>query len=207
MPHPTPLRARLGRGLDRMGKVFNLGPARRRATWVIGVAALVGTIPTNAYAATQGTQGATSTGTVAISASVPSRVRITGLADVAFTNQDPSTSASNAQNVCVWSNTATKGYSITATGSGTAGAFTLTNGSTAVPYTIQWNESSGQTSGSALTSGTAETGLNSTATHHQCSSGPAASASLIVGIASVDLSAMEAASNYTGTLTLVVAPE
>jgi hypothetical protein len=190
-----------------MSKVLNRRPARRCAAWAMGVAALAGIIPTNAYAATQGTQGATSTGTVAISASVPSRVRITGLVDVAFTNQDPSTAASNAQNVCVWSNTATKGYSVTATGSGTAGAFTLTNGSTTVPYSVQWNESSAQTSGSALTSGTAGTGLNSTATHNQCAAGPAASASLIVGIASADLSGMEAASNYTGTLTLVVAPE
>src|SRR5262245_5627324 len=75
-----------------------------------------------ALAATQGNLGATSTGSVAITASVPSRVRITGLADVAFTNQDPGTDASNAQDVCVWSNTATKGYTITATGSSAAGA-------------------------------------------------------------------------------------
>src|SRR3546814_1094060 len=46
--------------------------------------------PGAALAATQGSLGATSTGTVSISASVPARVRISGLADVAFTNQDRS---------------------------------------------------------------------------------------------------------------------
>ncbi len=81
-----------------------------------------------AMAATQGTLGATSTGSVAISASVPNRARITGLTDVAFTSQDPNTAASNAQSICVWSNTATKGYTVTASGSGTSSAFTLSGG-------------------------------------------------------------------------------
>ena len=81
-----------------------------------------------ALAASQGTLGTTSTGSISIGASVPNRVQISNLADVSFTNQDPSVAASNAQNVCVWSNSSTKGYNITATGSGAANAFTLSNG-------------------------------------------------------------------------------
>lgn len=161
----------------------------------------------SAQAATQGTLGATSTGSVSISASVPSRVRISGLSDVGFTNVDPSTDAADAQNVCVWSNTSTKGYGITATGSGAGSAFTLANAALTVPYTVEWNGSSGQTSGLSLASGTALTGLTSTATNATCSAGPAASASLIVKIAAADLQGMEAAMSYTGTLTLVVSPE
>lgn len=167
-------------------------------------AALMGTA---AQAATQGTLGATSTGTVAISASVPNRARITGLTDVAFTSQDPNTAASSAQNVCVWSNTATKGYTVTATGSGAANAFTLANGSLTVPYSVQWSATSGQTSGTALATGTASAGLVSTATQQICSSGPSTSASLIVGIGTADLGGMQAATSYTGTLTLVVTPQ
>ena len=163
--------------------------------------------PGVAAAATQGSLGATSTGSVSISASVPARARISGLTDVAFTNQDPATAASSAQNVCVWSNTATRGYSITATGDGTANAFTLAGASTTVPYTVQWNASSGQTSGSALTAGTALGGLVSTATQQACSSGPASSASLIVGMSAATLQTMQATTNYTGVLTLVVAPQ
>ena len=158
-------------------------------------------------APTQGTLGATSTGIINISASVPNRARITGLVDVAFTNQDPNTAASSNQDVCVWSNTATKGYTITATGSGSGNIFTLSNGSGTVPYSVEWAGSSGQTSGTALAAGTASASLTSTAVDPTCSSAPAASASLIVKMVPADLGTMSAGSNYTGTLTLVVTPQ
>lgn len=161
----------------------------------------------NALAATQGSLGTTSTGSVTINASVANRVQLTGLTDVAFLNQDPAVAAANAQNVCVWSNTSTKGYFITATGSGTGSAFTLANGALTVPYTVEWSGSSGQTSGTALAAATALHGLTSTATSPACSSGPGSTASLIVRISTTDLAAMQAATTYTGTLTLVVAPE
>lgn len=174
-------------------------------TSAAALAALAGS--TAANAATQGSLGATSTGTVSISASVPNRVRISGLSDVAFTNVDPSVNASNAQNVCVWSNTSTRGYRITASGSGAANAFTLANAALTVPYTVEWAATTGQTSGTALATGTALTGLTSLATNSNCASGPASSASLVVRIASTDLQTMNAATSYTGTLTLLVAPE
>jgi hypothetical protein len=160
-----------------------------------------------ASAATQGSFGATSTGSISISASVPSRVQISGLTDVAFTNQDPSTAASNAQNTCVWSNTSTKGYSITATGSGASNAFTLANGALTVPYTVQWANTSGQTSGTALTTATALTGQTSTATSPTCVSAPSTTASLVIGISAANLSSMQASTTYSGTLTLLVQPE
>jgi hypothetical protein len=160
-----------------------------------------------ALAASQGTLGSTSTGSLSISASVPNRIQLTGLTDVAFTNQDPSTAASNAQNLCVWANTSTKGYNVTATGSGSGGAFTLDKGAVTVPYSVEWSASSGAASGAALAAGTALTGLVSTATNPTCSAGPASSASLIVSLSATDLQSMQAATSYTGTLTLVVAPE
>jgi hypothetical protein len=160
-----------------------------------------------ALAATQGSLGATSTGSISIGASVPNRVQLTGLSDVSFANQDPATPASNAQNVCVWSNTATKGYNVTASGSGAASAFTLASGAATVPYSVEWAGSSGQASGTGLTSGSALTGLTSTATSATCASGASSSASLIVKISTASLQTMQAATTYTGTLTLVVAPE
>jgi hypothetical protein len=160
-----------------------------------------------ADAATQGSLGSTSTGTLSVSVSVPNRVQLSGLTDVAFTNQDPSVAASSAQNVCVWSNTNIRGYNVNATGSGTAGAFTLANAALTVPYSVEWAGSSGSASGTALAAGTALTGLTSTATNASCSSGPSSTASLIVKIAAADLQSMQAATSYTGTLTLVVAPE
>ncbi|MBO0749787.1 MAG: hypothetical protein J2O44_05080 [Porphyrobacter sp.] len=158
-------------------------------------------------AATQGSLGATSTGTVSISASVPNRARITGLTDVTFANQDPNTAASSAQDVCVWSNTATKGYTIKATGSGASSAFTLSNGTTTVPYSVEWAATSGQTSGTALTAGTASSSLTSGAVDQTCSSAPTASATLLVKIGTTDLGGMTAGGSYTGTLTLLVTPQ
>ncbi len=161
-----------------------------------------------AFAATNGSFGPTSTGSVTINASVPGRVRISGLKDVTFSNVDPSVAASNAQNVCVWSNTTTRGYSITATGSGAASAFTLAGGALPVAtYTVGWAPTSGQTSGTSLTAGAALTGQTSTAINSDCSTGPSASASLVVSMGTPTLQSMTAGVTYTGTLTLVVAPE
>ena len=171
------------------------------------LAIMLGLTATGALGATQGSLGSTSTGSVSISASVPNRVQLTGLTDVAFTNQDPAVAAANAQNLCVWSNTSTKGYNVTATGSGTSSAFTLASGSLTVPYSVEWAGSSSASSGTALASGTALTGLTSTATNPTCSTGASSTASLIIRIATASLQSMQPATSYTGTLTLVVAPE
>ena len=184
----------------------------RRSRPRAALAALIGAssllLSPNALAATQGSLGATSTGSVTITASVPNRAQLTALSDVSFSSVDPSTAATNSQNVCAWSNTATKGYSITATGSGTGGAFTLASGVLSpVPYSIQWNQTSGQSSGTSLTAGTALGSLVSTATKPTCSSGPSTTASLIVTVAATDLQSMVAATSYTGTLTLLLTPQ
>ena len=172
----------------------------------IALVAAVMVNPGVASAATQGSLGATSTGSIGISATVPGRVQISGLTDVAFGSVDPAAAAASAQDVCVWSNTSGKGYSVTASGNGTGNAFTLSDGTNSLPYSVEWAGSSGQTSGTALSSGAALAGLSSTATNPTCSAGPAATASLIVKMTAANLQAA-VASAYTGTLTLVVAPQ
>jgi hypothetical protein len=57
-----------------------------------------------------------------------------------------------------------------------------------------------------LTSGTALTGLSSTATSPTCTAGAAATASLVVKMTAANLQAA-VASTYNGTLSLVVAPQ
>lgn len=161
-----------------------------------------------ASASTQGSLGTSSTGSISIQASVPGRVRISGLDDVNFLNVDPAAGVSNAQDVCVWSNTSTRGYNITALGNGTGNAFTLASGALpTVPYSVRWNASAGQASGTLLGVNTQLIGQVSTATNSGCTSGPAGSASLIVSIDAAALDSMTANETYTGTLTLVVAPE
>lgn len=161
-----------------------------------------------AWSATQGTLGATSTGTINITLTVPSQAQITGLTDVTFTNQSPSVAASNAQNICVYSNTATKGYTVTATGNGASNAFTLTSAAlTPIPYSVQFAGTSGQTSGTSLLTGVASTGFTSTAVNPTCSSAPLTTASLIVGITTTNLQLAQAGASYTGILTLLITPQ
>lgn len=177
-----------------------------RRKLALGVAAALVSAP--GAASTDGAFGATSTGSININASVPGRVRISGLSDINFAGADPLSEARNAQNLCVWSNTSTRRYSITATGNGASSAFTLSSGSLpTVPFAVRWSQTSGQSSGVSLTPGVPLTGLVSTAVNSDCTAGPQTTASMIVSLASPDLQGMTSGVTYNGTLTLVVAPE
>ena len=138
----------------------------------------------------------------------PSNVRITGLVDLAFnTITDLSSDTSQEEDVCVFSNSPTSGYRVTATGSGSSGSFALSaSGGNRLAYEVQWNSQPGQLSGTQLTSGTPLTGLVSSATQQTCNSGPSASASLVVILRGSALSGAQPGT-YTGQLTLLIAPE
>jgi hypothetical protein len=177
---------------------------------LLGGAATLAAASGPATAATtpsQGTLGPTSQGQVGISATIPQRVQISGLTDFAFGTLDPASAASSSENVCVWSNTATKGYTITASGSGGTSAFTLSNGTSTVAYGVQWAASSGALTGTTLTT-TVAAPFVSGATSPTCGSGASPSATLFVGFTAAQLqAAVGSATAYTGTLTLLVAPQ
>lgn len=155
-------------------------------------------------AATQGSVGSTSTGSVAISATIPSLARITSLNDIALGSWTGSGGLSGSDNaICVWSSTG--GYSITATGSGASNAFTLSSGANTLAYSVQWAQTGGASSGTAVTAGTALTGQTTNASTTDCSSGAASTAGVFVSITEANLLARPAGT-YTGTLTLVVTP-
>jgi hypothetical protein len=142
------------------------------------------------------------------SAGVSQTVRISKLSDLSFgTITNIAVDARQSENVCVYSSSATRGYNVTATGSGAGGAFLLGSGAATLAYQVQWNASAGQTSGTALSAGTKLGGLTSTATQQICSSGAAASASLIVVIPATALGAAAGGIGYSGTLTLVIGVE
>ena len=131
-------------------------------------------------------------------------VRLTKLSDVAFGSLvNLGVDASVAQNICVFAQTSGNRYRVTATGSAPGGAFALASGSDLLGYEVQWNASSGQSSGLQLSPSVAQTGLISSATQQTCNSGPATSASLILFLRSSALQSAKAGS-YTGTLTLVI---
>jgi hypothetical protein len=135
------------------------------------------------------------------------KVRITNLTDVAFgTVANLSVDTVRSQSVCLFADTNTNGYTITATGTGPSGAFELTSGLTPMNFEVQWSGSAGQSSGTQLTPNVPLTGQVSAATHQTCSNGPATSASLVLVLRSSALSSAKAGT-YNGTLTLIVGPE
>ncbi len=165
------------------------------------------TLGSTAYAATQGTPGPTSTGTVTINASITSEVNITDLDDITFDATLLSTQlaigagATQSDDVCVWSNLPSGGYFITASGDGAANAFALNDGARTLAYNLDWSDNISTTS---LSTNTKSSQFISTATQTDC--GGATTASFVVTIANSEIAAMEASSNYTGVLTLLVTP-
>lgn len=138
---------------------------------------------------------------------VAQKVRITGLSDVTFglvTNTQAD--ARRSQNICLYSNSAGGAYSVSAAGSGSGSSFVLSNGLDALPYAVEWADSSGKTSGTELNPSVALTGQQSSATHQFCNSGPATTASMTVVLKAADLSQAREGS-YSGTLTLLIAAE
>jgi spore coat protein U-like protein len=138
---------------------------------------------------------------------VSNKVRITQLSDVAFgTIANLSVNAISSESICVYADTATNGYNVTASGTGPGGAFQLSSGSSSLPYNVQWSSTPSQSSGTQLTPNVALHGQTSNATQQSCGNGPATSASLIVVLPSAALSSATAGT-YSGTLTLVVGAE
>ena len=133
-------------------------------------------------------------------------VRLTGLADVAFGTITATGDQTMSQSVCAFTSAKSEGYGLTATGSGSGGAFTLSSGAAQLPYEVMWSDSSGQTTGTVLAPGTYASGFTSTTKRQICDKPPPATASLIVVIRAANLGVATAGS-YTGTLQLTIAPE
>lgn len=186
--------------------MFNkLATAASRSLMITGLSTIMALAGGTAWAATQGSVGTTSTGTVDLQVTIGTLARISDLDDLDLGQFTGSGDLSDNDDVCVWSS-GSSGYNITGTGSGTGGAFTLGAGAELVTYTVEWASTSGQTTGSSLTSGSALTGQTTAATSTDCNAGASPSASLIVKVAESEMLGKSAAA-FTGTLTLVVAPE
>jgi len=135
------------------------------------------------------------------------KVQISGLSDISFgTLTDFSVDTVRSQSICVFAKSTVDNYRVTATGSGGGGAFLLSSGSDTLPYEVQWNSASGQTTGTKLTAGVPLGAQHSTATRDICDKGPPTTASLIVVLRSAAVSSA-ITGTYTGTLTLLIQPE
>jgi len=160
-----------------------------------------------AMAASDGSMGtgasASSTGSAVITLNVPDLIKISDLNDMTI---DQTNSFTASDNVCVYRNLA-GGYGVVAqssndaSGAGTAGDFTLSDGGTsAVNYSVTWG-------GTPLTEDTALTTLTSSnTTEANCqTSGP----NVALGVSATENQVGEAtsATPHTDTLTVVITAE
>lgn len=140
---------------------------------------------------------------------------VTAAAPISPTLQDilfgavPSLSSDliKSQNTCSFSGVAPITYAVGAGGSGSGGAFTLTNGTSTIPYEVQWAQGINASSGTALTAnvalnGQVTPGLLSGLT---CALG-ATNASLIIIVRATSLQ-QATAGTYAGTLTVLMAAQ
>jgi hypothetical protein len=110
----------------------------------------------------------------------------------------------NAQNTCSFTGLLPINYGVTATGTGTGGAFTITNGKSNIPYEVQWAQTANATSGSSLTANTMLGGQQTAAllSGLTCLLG-VTNATLIVIVRAASLQQATTGS-YTGTLNILL---
>ncbi len=168
--------------------------------------------PLPGHAATQGTLGPTSTGSVNISVTKVVEAQITDISDMTL----PSWSIGDGDvtlysNICVYSSTGS--YKVTATGSGAGNAFTLSSGGNDIPYSVTWNSNGTgalDNNGTPLGSNMQSTDFsNAATTTADCNHGGAGNdtARVIINITDADMTAAMASSTpYSGTITMLITP-
>jgi len=166
----------------------------------VALGGVLAAVATGGFAATQGTTGFTSSGDLDISLTVNDEVKISNLVDI---NLPPfgGTDVTGTSDACIYRNGGGD-YLITATGSGAANAFQLTDGTNSVNYSVNYDDGTGS---SSLASGVALSRTNAAEDDDDCVTFGADNATIDVTVAAADASALPAAV-YSGTLTLLVAP-
>lgn len=168
---------------------------------------LSATVAHSAFAATDGTLGATSTGTSVVSVTIDQMYQISGMADFALGTYGGTGDLTGSDDVCIYTNDAAATYNVTITDNSTLSAadFSVENaGDTAdIPFTVSWNDVSGTVGQVAATYATplASTGANTASTN--CGGGN--NANLAVNILEADLQAA-AADSYSSTLSVLIEP-
>ncbi len=153
-----------------------------------------------AHAASNGSLGATSRGSVVITASIAARASVTGAADVRFGSPSAALTA-EPQALCVTSNSRLHGFEVEAVGSGPGGAFELRNGSDVMRYSVNWSvpELSDQ-SRPTLLAATSPVATQPCGTAHGLGA-------FEIELHRDDLASSQSSLAYTGALTLLLTPE
>ncbi len=152
-------------------------------------------------AATQGLLGTSSTGTIDINLDIDPLVMVSNLGDINLGTYSGAGNLTGTDTFCVYRNGAGN-YNITMNGSGAADAYLLNDGGTNnLAYTVSFTNGSANAM-TTLTPLAAQTGANTTSTN--C--GGTDNVSVGVTVANAALAAAPAGT-YTGSLTIIVAPE
>src|SRR5579871_542163 len=102
-------------------------------------------LPSLVFAASQGTLGTTSTGTVGVSITIPSLVQVTGLLDIAVgtVSSVPSLGVTGSTSACIYSNLQSPqvgDYFVTASSNVSGSVFKAKgSGSNYITYSAYWN--------------------------------------------------------------------
>ena len=159
----------------------------------------------NAIAATDGTLGATSTGTSPVTLTIPELFRISSLADFALGAYAGTGTMTSNDDVCVYHN-GDGTYQVTGTDDSTGATFAVENaGNTAViTMEVKWNDITGTAGNAALIYNTAMPSTAANTTIDDCSVG-GLSGNLQVNFTQADLQAAPVGA-YDSTITLLVEP-
>lgn len=176
------------------------------------IAAVLALTASPSFAATQGTLGATSTGSINISITKSVQAQISDLSDLTLANWSIGDGAVVLySNACIYSSTGN--YKVTATGSGLANLFTISSGLNLIPYTVTWNAGGAgglSNTGTALTTNIQSGSFgNANTASANCGGGGVSNdtARIIVNISQASMNlAASSPTPYTGTLTLLVSP-
>lgn len=158
----------------------------------------------SALAATQGTLGATSTGTADITMSVEDRVQVTGLDDMLLGTYGGSGDLFSEMSFCVYRN-GTGLYDLTVSSNNQSGSneFRASDGLNFVVYTVLFDEDNTAADGDPIASGVQELDLVGHATSTSCAGSENASVRVTFGEAALQAAP---AGSYTDTLTFLVEP-
>ena len=160
-------------------------------------------LPTSAGAASQGSLGASSRGSITISASVAAPARISGLSDFALDGAGATAAHSAAQDVCLKG--ASHTYTIAASGSGPGGTLSLSNGDESMAYRIEWRSRAPVEVADEL-SAEAPLVLEAVADPAECERAPG-SGQIRIALEPADSAKLLGTAPYSGTLMLTLAPD
>lgn len=160
-------------------------------------------LPSYALAATDGTLGTTSTGTTSITVTIPKLIRARSFSDFSLGTYSGAGDVTGNDDLNISINYVPGTYRVTASGSGAASAFTITDGTNTLAYNAYYNDATGITGRVAMTSGTAVTAQTGAV---RPLSTTTLNANLSIEFLEADIQAVDAAT-YTGSITLVFQPE